>query len=80
MDFGIHDVRSIEDFMREWATDEFLDMSVFHLVFDWLKDHLPLGANNRLLTRRGVRGSISDQVSATCQLQSSQKTISLTMT
>ena len=64
MNFGIHGVRSIEDFMREWARDEFLDMSVLHLVLDWLQGHLPLNARNRLLTRRGVRGSMSDQVSA----------------
>jgi len=68
MNFGIHGVRSIEDFMHKWTTDEFLDMSVLHRILDWLQDHLPLNACNQLLTRWGVRGSISDQVSATCQL------------
>jgi len=65
MNFGIHSHRSIEDFMHEWATDEFLDMSVLHLVLDWLKVHLPLNASNEPLTRRGV-WAISDEVSAIC--------------
>ena len=68
MNFGIHGVRSIEDFMREWATEQFLDISVFHLVLEWLQGRLPLNARNRLLTSRGMRGSMSDQVSATGQL------------